>query len=493
MTTTPSASRPNWDQALLAEKVSSRFLERVPQEFARGWLVISQGINAPSGAEDVVIGRECSEYAIRNLGHLLGAEISSFRGEEEAIARLLDQLYQGHDANSDSSEELDAEEDLESLLHEAERDVLTTRGKSRNVKLVDALLFEALGRGASDIHIQPLSDRTLVRYRVDGTLHTARELSTLATSAVVSRIKVMGSMDIAEHRKAQDGRCTIVLGPRSVDLRISTFPTNYGERCVLRVLDTSTQLFELGSLGMPKASFEDYVSASRRSHGLVLITGPTGSGKTTTLYATLKEIASAAVNIMTVEDPIEYDLTSVGLTVSQSQVMEAKGQTFASGLRHILRQDPDIILVGEIRDAETARMAVQSSLTGHLVFSTLHTNDAASAISRLLDLGIEPFLVSASVVGVLAQRLVRTIHQECAGAGCDVCFGSGLKGRQGIYEFMPMSAEIQDQISGGGSTQDIQRVAREAGMQTLRAEGERLAKLGQTTLVEVERVVQGIG
>src|SRR5690606_12249497 len=297
---------------------------------------------------------------------------------------------------------------------------------------------------ASDVHIQPVKGRTLVRYRLDGVLHTVRELPLSLAASVVSRVKVMGRMDVAEVRAPQDGRATVSIGGsagaqsgRRVDLRISTLPSTYGERVVIRLLDParSEALLSFDGLGMPESVQKRYLAQVSKTSGIVLSTGPTGSGKTTTLYTTLAWISHSnaggqsrgcELNMMTVEDPVEYDLSGSGLAVSQTQVDPKKNVTFVTGLRHILRQDPDVIMVGEIRDEETARIAVQASLTGHLVLSTLHTNDAPSAVARLLDLGVEPFLVSSSLAAVLAQRLVRRTHAACAGEGCPECLGTGF-------------------------------------------------------------------
>jgi general secretion pathway protein E len=370
-----------------------------------------------------------------------------------------------------------------------------------------------------------------------------RELKPALANSVVSRIKVMGRMDIAERRVPQDGRATITIGrgstpsftplsqdddeprpptsaARSIDLRISTLPTSYGERAVVRLLESSRGEYLSGfdTLGMPGHVRSAYLERASRASGIVLVTGPTGSGKTTTLYATLRWLASktmagaasdvhprsrlrdCGLNIVTIEDPIEYELSTVGLSISQSQVNTRKGVTFATGLRHILRQDPDIVMVGEIRDAETARTAIQASLTGHMVLSTLHTNDAASAVTRLIDLGVEPYLVSASLAGVLAQRLVRRVHAACAGKGCSEdghggrgCFGSGFQGRTGLFELLRVTEPIRELISRTVPVSEIRAEACARGMRTLLEEGRRLISEGITTAAEIARVVHGTG
>jgi general secretion pathway protein E len=321
-------------------------------------------------------------------------------------------------------------------------------------------------------------------------------------------------MDIAERRLPQDGRCSVRLGQREVDLRISTVPTSFGERSVLRLLDKSTGLFALNELGLWEGDLKKFDTLLNRSHGVIFVTGPTGSGKSTTLYACLNRINSAEKNVITIEDPIEYQLEGI----SQIQVATKKGMTFATALRHVLRQDPDVIMVGEVRDVETARMAIQSSLTGHLVFSTLHTNDSAGAVSRLLDLGVEPYLVSSSLIAIVAQRLVRKVCPYCreaaepsdhelrelgfgqlasdsdahfyVGKGCEKCFQTGYRGRTGVYEMMLISGEIQDLIYKRETAGTIKKAALDAGMQTLRMDGARKVLAGTTTASEVLRVTQ---
>ena len=276
-----------------------------------------------------------------------------------------------------------------------------------------------------------------------------------------------------------------------MDLRISTLPTSYGERAVIRLLDNANHLCDFEQLGMPPEVAIPYLERARRANGMILLTGPTGSGKTTTLYSTLRQIGSSEINILTIEDPIEYELSTVGLAISQSQVNPKKGVTFATGLRHILRQDPDVVMVGEIRDGETARIAIQSSLTGHLVFSTLHTNDSASAVTRLLDLGIEPYLVSASLSAVLAQRLVRKFHASCQGKGCIDCFNTGFAGRGGLFELLVVTDALRELIASEAPLAQIRQSAKSAGLHTLKEEGDRLVSLGLTSQSEVDRVVHG--
>ncbi|MBK7406250.1 MAG: type II/IV secretion system protein [Phycisphaerales bacterium] len=489
----------------------------IPRDFARQHLVLSAGLGDGAGIERLLVSGRSDACAVFNVGVRLGTRVAPVVLEDEELARRIDGAYgsvgrpRGGDEGGGA-----AAEDVERLLQLADRDLLSTEGKGPVVRLVDGLLFEAVSGGASDVHVQPLADRTLVRYRLDGVLQTVGELPVRLTAPIVSRIKVMGRMDIAERRVPQDGRATVTLGSgRSVDLRISTLPTSYGERAVLRLLDVGhgPGLEDFAGLGMAAGVERGFLACAGRSSGIVLVTGPTGSGKTTTLYTTLRWLATRGearragtegsgaaralldggdLNIMTIEDPIEYELATAGLAISQAQVNSKKGITFAGGLRHILRQDPDVIMVGEIRDAETARIAIQASLTGHLVFSTLHTNDAATAVTRLLDLGVEPYLVASSVSAVLAQRLLRLRHGACGGEGCGACFGSGYSGRTAIFELITIDDAVRELISGGSSAGAIRVHVRRGGVRGLEEEGEALVEAGRTTRAELARVVGGL-
>lgn len=492
-----------------ADPPSEAFLRLIPRDFARQHLILSAG--TCEGVERLLVSERSNPAAVFNVGVRLGMPIATKILPEEELAHRIDEAYgAARQEPSDTPAAAEVQTDVERLLTLADRDLLSTEGKGPIVKLVDALLFEALSRGASDIHVQPLADRTLVRYRLDGVLQTVREVAPKLTAPIVSRIKVMGRMDIAERRIPQDGRATVTIGAgRAVDLRISTLPTSYGERAVLRLLDVGhgPGLDDFASLGMPEGVERAFLACAGRTSGIVLVTGPTGSGKTTTLYTTLRWLATRAdpldargvrkldggdLNIMTIEDPIEYELATAGLAISQAQVNTKKGVTFASGLRHILRQDPDVIMVGEIRDAETARIAIQASLTGHLVFSTLHTNDAATAVTRLLDLGVEPYLVASSVSAVLAQRLLRLKHQACNGDGCETCFHSGYSGRTAIFELIAIDDPVRELITKGASASLIRRHVRSRGVRGLEQEGEALVEAGRTTRAELERVVGGL-
>ncbi len=482
------------------------FFSLVSRDFARAHLIAP--LREEPDAFVLAASEQTDPIAVHNTRVRLGRPVRTTTADGAWIAAEIDRAASDRQAGEgafapDAAAATDPgdAEDLERLLAEAERDLLSTSGKAPVVRLVDRLLFESLRRGASDLHVQPLADRALVRYRVDGVLLTSAELRPSLASAVVSRIKVMGRMDIAEKRIPQDGRSAVTVGDRSIDLRISTLPTSYGERAVIRLLDNEggKALTTFEAIGMPDGIRSRYLERAARSSGIVLVTGPTGSGKTTTLYTTLRWIASrggsgaasGGVNVMTIEDPIEYELSTAGVAISQAQVNTRKGVTFAGGLRHILRQDPDVIMVGEIRDAETARIAIQASLTGHLVFSTLHTNDAASAVTRLVDLGVEPYLVSASLSAVLAQRLVRRRHDACEGEGCGTCLESGFLGRIGVFELLPIDEPIRSLITTGADAARIRSCAIERGMRPLRDEGDRLAREGLTTPAEVARVTLG--
>jgi general secretion pathway protein E len=482
----PAAADTAFDPTL----ASDRFLARVPLDFARERLVLSQGIDA-DGAE-LLRCADADPLVMHNLSARLEAPLTVELAPAEGLARALDDLAakQAERAEPGAAVEDDVafdDEDLAEVLEGDERDLLKTAGRAPVVKLVNALLFEALGKRASDVHVQPVPDGLAVRYRVDGDLHEARRLPARLLAPVISRIKVMAKMDIAERRLPQDGRAVVSIGGQEVDLRVSTLPTALGERAVVRLLDKrNAERFHLEALGMPGREQDAFEAICRRPHGMVLVTGPTGSGKTTTLYAALSALASPDRNVMTLEDPIEYELAGV----SQSQINTKKGVTFATGLRHILRQDPDVIMVGEIRDAETARIAIQSALTGHMVFSTLHTNSAAAAVVRLVDLGVEPYLVNASLSAALAQRLVRTVCPDCKGGSSDCarCTGTGLSGRTGIYELLVMDEEVRRLVARGAPESELQACARARGMRTLRESALLAVEAGVTTRDEADRV-----
>ena len=384
--------------------------------------------------------------------------------------------------------EVQSDADLTRMMQElpAVEDLLETSDDAPIIRMLNALLTQAARDGASDIHIEPYERHSAVRFRVDGALREVVQPNRALHAALISRLKIMAELDISEKRLPQDGRISLRIGTRAVDVRVSTLPSAHGERAVLRLLDKSESKLSLPSVGMQGVVLQQFEKLIAQPHGIVLVTGPTGSGKTTTLYAALGKLDAAQTNIMTVEDPIEYELSGVG----QTQVNAKIDLTFAKALRAILRQDPDVIMIGEIRDFETAQIAIQASLTGHLVLATLHTNDAASAVNRLIDMGVEPFLLSSSLLGVLAQRLVRKLCTQCHGAGCTTCNHTGYQGRTGVFELLTSNEEIRAQIHNRASEADIRTKALASGMTLMRDDGERLITQGITSREEVVRVTR---
>jgi len=507
-------------QEITAQSVPSEFVESVPATYAQHHYVIGVQDEDDDDKLTVVISKPLDLDILDNVSRMIGKPVNSAVSTRTVITAAIDVAYeQRTTVLEEVAEELDSQ-NLDQLVDEASSsdDLLDVVNRPPVIRLVNDILFRALQLRASDIHIHPYETKIQIRYRIDGILYDTLSLNRNVLPLIISRIKVMSGMDIAERRMPQDGRCSVRIGQREVDLRISTVPTSFGERCVTRLLDKSTGLLGLNELGLWKDDLKRFDSLLNRSHGVIFVTGPTGSGKSTTLYACLNRINSAEKNIMTIEDPIEYQLEGI----SQMQVAAKKGMNFANSLRHVLRQDPDVIMVGEVRDIETARMAIQSSLTGHLVFSTLHTNDSAGAVTRLLDLGLEPYLVSSSLIAVMAQRLVRKICPDCKqeyeptaqelrsmgiyndagsdnkqssqkfykGAGCEKCFQTGYRGRTGVYELMLVDEHIQDLIYKRETAGKIKRQALEEGMQTLRMDGTRKVQNGMTTIAEVLRVTQ---
>ena len=498
-----------------AKTVPMEFIEAVPAMYAQHHYLIGIKPDADNGELTVVLSKPLDANALDNVSKMTGLPVSAAVSTRATITSVIDVAYeQKTTVIEEVVEELDSQ-NLDQLVDEVSTsdDLLDVVNRPPVIRLVNDILFRALQLRASDIHVHPYEAKIQIRYRIDGILYDTLSLNKNVLPLIISRIKVMAGMDIAERRLPQDGRCSVRLGQREVDLRISTVPTSYGERSVLRLLDKSTGLFGLNELGLCDEDLHKFDSLLNRSHGVIFVTGPTGSGKSTTLYACLNRINSAEKNVITIEDPIEYQLEGI----SQIQVASKKGMTFATSLRHVLRQDPDVIMIGEVRDIETARMAIQSSLTGHLVFSTLHTNDSAGAVSRLLDLGVEPYLVSSSLIAIIAQRLVRKVCPDCkkpvkpsahelrelglgkmendegkffVGAGCERCFQTGYRGRTGIYEMMLIDAEIQNLIYKRESAGAIKRIALSAGLQTLRMDGARKVLNGTTTISEVLRVTQ---
>jgi general secretion pathway protein E len=416
------------------------------------------------------------------------------RDFEQALARH----YAARDGAAGVVDDVGQDADLARLIEAlpAVEDLLEAEGDAPVIRMINALLAQALRDQASDIHIEPFENRSVVRFRLDGALRDIAEPHRALHAAMVSRIKIMASLDIAEKRIPQDGRISLRLGGRPVDVRVSTLPTGFGERVVLRLLDKEAARLDLTSLGMSADTLEAVDALIRQPHGILLVTGPTGSGKTTTLYAALSRLDAAHGNIMTVEDPVEYHLSGIG----QIQVNPRIDMTFARALRAILRQDPDVIMIGEIRDLETAQIAVQASLTGHLVLATLHTNDAASAVTRLVDMGVEPFLLASSLLAVMAQRLVRRLCPACRArddatggwrpVGCPSCGHSGYRGRLGLYELLRVDEGMQKLIHAGAADHALREQAQACGMRTLRDEGMNRLGTGETSMEEVLRVTR---
>jgi general secretion pathway protein E len=403
---------------------------------------------------------------------------------------LSQRISAAYSENEDSAaaivSEVESEADLTRMMQElpAVEDLLERNDDAPIIRMLNALLTQAARDGASDIHIEPYERHSVVRFRVDGGLREVVQPNRALHAALISRLKIMAELDISEKRLPQDGRISLRLGTRAIDVRVSTLPSAHGERAVLRLLDKSGNKITLDSVGMQGWVLQQFKQLIAQPHGIILVTGPTGSGKTTTLYAGLGTLNAHEQNIMTVEDPIEYELPGIG----QTQVNSKIDLTFAKALRAILRQDPDVIMIGEIRDLETAQIAVQASLTGHLVLATLHTNDAASAVTRLVDMGIEPFLISSSLLGVLAQRLVRKLCTHCLGAGCAQCGQSGYQGRTGIFELLLINETVRDLIHQRAPENSIRNAGLANGMTLMRDDGERLVRSGITSREEMLRV-----
>jgi general secretion pathway protein E len=502
-------------------KVPARFLERIPLRFAREHTVVAIGesLETAENKFTLAMANPDQSWIASRIAYKLDSEVAVIAADSIDILELLNRSYH-NDAQTVSDVAAEVADNNEGVGEiRLGEDVLELDDKAPAVKLVHAMFLQAVRQRASDIHIEPGEVNLRIRFRIDGVLYDRAVLRSEVRDAVASRIKVMGRMDIAERRLPQDGGVTIRIGERQVDLRIATLPTQYGERVVMRLLDKHTGLLTLEGLGLSETDRKTTDHLLRLSHGIILVTGPTGCGKTTSLYAMLSAMNSSDLNILTLEDPVEYQLPGI----CQTQVSEKKGLTFARGLRAIVRQDPDIIMVGEIRDLETATVAIQSALTGHLVLSTLHTNDAPSSITRLLDLGVEPFLVASSVNAAIAQRLVRKVCNNCCKSlkfepaalqrdgwseaeiaclkelnaeeiaekgACDVCFQTGFSGRTGIYEFLLMSEPLRDLVTHRAAAGQIREAALKRGMVTLRRDGLRKVANKSTTLSEVQDVTQ---
>ena len=487
-----------------------KVIELLPEQFCRKNLLLP--LFKIGEALTIAMVDPMDVFALDEVRMKTDCEVEPVVVSEKDLQRVFDQYYGARGTMDDILKSIDTHK-LE-IKEGAEPELKALEGlveEAPVVKLVNLIINEAIKAGASDIHIEPEEDKLITRYRIDGVLHEAVSPPKNLQPAVISRIKILSGMNIAERRIPQDGRFQLKIEHRQIDCRVSTIPTVYGENIVIRLLDLNTVLLGLGDLGFSEADLQVYAKLIHKPYGIILVTGPTGSGKTTTLYSSLSSINSPEKNIVTIEDPIEYRLNMV----RQMQINPRAGLTFANGLRSILRQDPDIIMVGEVRDLDTAEVAIQAALTGHLVFSTLHTNDAPGAITRLIDMGVEPFLVSSSITGVVAQRLVRTICGDCRetykptekvmqevgladagnikffrGKGCDNCMNTGYRGRIGIFEFMVPNDDIRALTVAKASTTEIRKAALKGGMKTMLEDGIDKVKKGSTTLEEVLRVTQ---
>ncbi|MBI3903312.1 MAG: type II secretion system ATPase GspE [Nitrosomonadales bacterium] len=491
--------------AALTDRQAAR---RIPYSFAKARGVLITHLSA-EGA-DVLVRAGAAPEALAEVRRVLGVPVRATLLQAQVFEQALAGAY-AQDGAAALVGDVELDMDLSQLIHDLPQaeDLLDAENDAPVIRMINALLTQAVREHASDIHIEPFETRSVVRFRVDGTLKDVVEPHRALHAAMVSRIKIMAELDIAEKRLPQDGRITLRLAGRPVDVRVSTLPTGHGERAVLRLLDKDAGRLELTRLGMSDDTLAAVDELVRQPHGIVLVTGPTGSGKTTTLYAALSRIDASVTNVMTVEDPIEYDLDGIG----QTQVNPRIDMSFARALRAILRQDPDVIMIGEIRDLETAQIAVQASLTGHLVLATLHTNDTASAVTRLTDMGVEPFLLSSSLLGVLAQRLVRCLCTECRegyvpgaselalleGAqaqmlyrpvGCAACNHSGYRRRTGIYELLRVDDALRRLIHDRVAEQSLREYAVRQGMHGLRSDGVRLVVAGVTSLEELLRVTR---
>lgn len=499
--------------ALSTQDIESSIIKFIPYEVANKYQIFPISKNGAS--LKLAMTDPSNVFAIDDVKFMTGYDVQPLVASESAIKEAIAKYYEQSDLQG-AIKGIDLDNDNLDLIQDKDEDVDMNDLKSAVdeapvVKLVNLILSEAITRGASDIHLEPYEKSFRIRYRIDGMLYDIMQPPARLKAALASRLKIMSELDIAERRLPQDGRIKLKVKDRAVDLRVSTLPTLFGEKIVMRILDKSNLNLDLTKLGFEEKALKDFDEAIHSPFGMVLVTGPTGSGKTTTLYSALSTINKVDVNIMTAEDPVEYNL----LGINQVYVREDIGLTFAAALRSFLRQDPDIVMVGEIRDFETAEIAVKAALTGHLVLSTLHTNDAPSTISRLLNMGIEPFLVSASVVLILAQRLCRKICEQCKeeeqvpekslidigftqdeastlkplkGKGCQTCGGTGYKGRIALYEVMPMKDELKEMIVKGATATELKRTAIKTGMKSLRMSGLTKIKDGVTSIEEVLKV-----
>ncbi len=497
------------------DDIDLEILRKISLSYLKGMTVIP--LKSDNGFLQIAMSDPFDINAIDDISLLLDTPVKAVLSPKSAIREAINRFYSRDAANTeDMIKELDTDYDgdvLASLssLSDEPKDLLDVANEAPIIKFVNTILFQAVKERASDIHIEPFDKELRVRYRIDGILYNTLALPRKYQAAVISRVKIMADLDIAEKRLPQDGRIKIKLAEHFIDLRVSVIPTSFGERVVMRLLDKTSILIDMDDLGLISSNFVMLKEFIQRPNGIILVTGPTGSGKTTTLYSALTRVNTPEKNIITIEDPVEYQLFGIG----QIHVNPKIDLTFANGLRSILRQDPDIIMVGEIRDAETAEIAIHASLTGHLVLSTLHTNDSAGAVTRMLDMGIEPFLIASTLCGVIAQRLVRVLCKECKesyepddeelrdigivrsqlkdgkiyrGKGCPSCLNMGYRGRMGIFEIMRIDDNVKKMILERSDAGSVRREAVKGGMRLLRDDGVKKIINGITTIEEVLRV-----
>lgn len=500
-----------YEHKIDVESMSTDLITNLPINYAKQNEVLP--LKKEGNAILVAIADPTNFYALDDLRLLYGVDIKPVIASSYEIVNAINSVYNkatggGEDAMGELSESAEIADDFNEPV-----DLLDADDEAPIIRLVNTLLFRAVKQKASDIHIEPFERELKIRFRINGILYDIMSPPKRAQNAIISRVKIMSQLNIAEKRIPQDGRIRIKIAGKDIDIRVSTIPTAFGESVVMRLLDASAVLLDLDSLGFLRDNLDLIKKLLAHHNGIILVTGPTGSGKTTTLYAALSRLNTNEVKIITVEDPVEYQLHGV----NQMQVNPKIELTFASGLRAFLRQDPDIIMVGEIRDRETAEIAIQASLTGHLVLSTLHTNDAPSSITRLVEMGVEPFLVASSVLGIAAQRLLRTVCRDCARkytpeekelaeigltpsdlkgrqifrpVGCPNCMETGYAGRAGIHEIMMVTDAVRAELMKGSDATTIKKVAVQAGMRTLREDAAQKVMQGLTTIAEVLRVTQ---
>lgn len=498
----------------IEEKIDPELLTLFPYSFLKTNCFIP--VRGENG-EILIITDNPLKLDIGEIKRILKKEVKICISNQKKINECIEKFYYHPSSSKKVIEDLSSEEvlQIDEEIDTESANLLDLANKAPVIRIVNQIIYRAVSMRASDIHLQVTESSLKVRYRIDGVLHDIFILPKKFHSPIVTRIKIMSNLDIAEKRIPQDGRTSIKVDSKKIDIRISIIPTFFGESIVLRLLNRENFLFSLEQLGFSEENYEKFNRLIHYDHGIILLTGPTGSGKTTTLYAALSKINNPGINIITLEDPVEYNLEGI----NQIQVNSKVGLTFANGLRAILRHDPNVIMVGEIRDIETAEMAIQASLTGHLVFSTLHTNDASSAIVRLIDMGIEPYLIASSLIGVMAQRLVRLNCPYCSieekpspsliseisltekdlqggifkrGVGCRKCLNEGYYGRTGIFELLVIDEEIKEMILKRATSTDIKKAGLRKGMKTLRMDGIEKVKKGLTTISEVLRVTQEI-